>query len=95
MQWPLASDRFILKLFDEDPVKDEIVGSMFFSLKNIVQDGSKEGGKLVWKNLYGSPMGVSGANTDLMNTNPEFASTWKGRMLMHLSSFDTKNPELK
>jgi hypothetical protein len=30
-----------------------------------------------------------------MNEEPENASTWKGRILMHLSSEDTKNPEQK
>jgi hypothetical protein len=30
-----------------------------------------------------------------MNENPEIASTWKGRILMHISSEDTKNPEIK
>jgi Ca2+-dependent lipid-binding protein len=33
IQWPLASDRFVLKIYDEDKVADEIVGSMNFSLK--------------------------------------------------------------
>ena len=50
---------------------------------------------MVWTNLYGSPLGCSGANTNLMNDNPEMASTWKGRLLMHFSSFDTKHPEMK
>jgi hypothetical protein len=30
-----------------------------------------------------------------MNDFPELASTWKGRILMHISSEDTKNPEMK
>ena len=46
-------------------------------------------------NLYGSPLGCRGENTDKMNDYPEFASTWKGRMLMQIISTDTKNPELK
>ena len=85
----MASDRIVLKVFDEDPVTDEIVGSMFFSLKHIVND-YKEEGSLQWVNLYGSPLGVRGGNTDKMNDNPEFASTWKGRILMHISCTDTK-----
>lgn len=36
-----------------------------------------------------------GENTDRMNEFPEAASTWKGRILMHIQSFDTKNPEMK
>ena len=30
-----------------------------------------------------------------MNKEPENASSWKGRILMHISSEDTKNPEMK
>ena len=90
----MASDRIILKVWDEDNVTDEMVGSMYFSIKQIVRDAGKDG-ILVWKNLYGSPQGCSGENTVRMNDNPEFASTWKGRMLMHLSCEDSKNPEMK
>ena len=49
----------------------------------------------MWKNLYGSPLGVSGENTNKMNDNPELASTWKGRTLIHISSTNVKNPEIK
>lgn len=55
---------------------------MFFSFKEIIKNGSSEQGILTWKNLYGAPVGKSGANTNLMNENPEMASTWKGRLLM-------------
>ena len=30
-----------------------------------------------------------------MNDFPEIASTWKGRILIHVSAYDTKNPEMK
>lgn len=30
-----------------------------------------------------------------MNDYPEIASTWKGRILMQVTSFETKNPEMK
>lgn len=85
----MASDRLVLKLWDEDNVTDEIVGSMFFSLKKIVNECGGNG-TLTWTNLYGSPLGVSGKNTDRMNENPELASTWKGRLLMHISCVDIK-----
>jgi hypothetical protein len=81
-----------LKVYDKDNVKDEIVGSMFFSLKQLISDSGPDG-YLKWYNLYGSPLGCSGENTDKMNHFPEFASTWKGRTLMHISCTDTKNPE--
>jgi hypothetical protein len=67
---------------------------MNFSLKKLIADSGTEG-ILSWHNLYGSPLGCSGENTDRMNDFPELASTWKGRILMHISSFDIKNPEMK
>jgi hypothetical protein len=67
---------------------------MFFSLKNLINQAGNVG-LLKWYNLYGAPLGCMGENTDKMNNYPEFASTWKGRILMHVSCFDTKNPEMK
>ena len=85
LSWPLNYDRLIIKLFDDDVGKsNEIVGSLFFSLKKLIKEGGN-GGFYSWYNVYGSPLGVSGEQTDLMNNNPEFASTWKGRVLMHIS----------
>lgn len=66
----MATDRLVLKLFDEDKVNDEVVGSMNFSLKKIIKDCGEEG-ITIWKNLYGSPLGCSGDNTNRMNENPE------------------------
>ena len=30
-----------------------------------------------------------------MNDNPEFASTWKGRVLMQVELYDTDKPKMK
>lgn len=83
------SSRVVMKLFDEDKLKDEIVGSILFSLKDCIGDKVrvvfihvKQNGTFFWKNIYGSPLGCSGDNTNKMNENPELGSTWKGRILM-------------
>ena len=78
-QLPIMSSRLVMKLYDEDKLKDEIVGSMIFNLKEIIGDMN---GLFFWKNIYGSPLDVSGENTNTMNANPDLASTWKGRVLM-------------
>jgi len=67
---------------------------MNFSLKKLITECGGDG-LLTWHNLYGSPLGCSGETTKNMNEFPEIASTWKGRILMHISAFDTKNPEMK
>lgn len=81
-----------MKLFDEDKLADEIVGSLIFNMKDIV--GGKHG-FYFWKNIYGSPLGVGGENTRLMNENPDLASTWKGRILMKVTAEKTEKPEIK
>ena len=78
-----------MKVMDKDLVKDEVVGSLLFNLKDCI--GSLNG-KFFWKNIYGEPLGKSGANTDMMNSNPEAASTWKGRVLMQVSAEKTEKP---
>ena len=95
IQWPLASDRLFLQLWDEDSIVDQLVGSMHFSLKNLIRDGSAPGGKYFWHNLYGAPADYSGGMCDLMNEQPEIGSTWKGRILMHIEAEEVKHPERK
>jgi len=67
---------------------------MFFSLKKLIEESGGDG-NLQWYNLYGSPLGCIGENTNRMNDFPEVASTWKGRILMHIQCYETKNPEMK
>lgn len=83
------SGRIVMKLYDEDKMNDEIVGSLLFNLKECI--GAKNG-TFFWKNIYGSPLGCSGNNTDLMNSNPDVASTWKGRILMQVTAEKTDKP---
>ena len=80
-----------MKLYDEDKLSDEVVGSIIFNLKDVIGD---KNGTFFWKNIYGSPIDVSGDNTKLMNNNPELASTWKGRILMQVTAVKTDKPEL-
>ena len=70
----------MFKLYDYDKAgSDELVGSMIFSIKEIVQCDTHT---FRWINLYGSPLDCSGDNTTKMNNNPEMASNWKGRLLI-------------
>lgn len=95
IQWPLASDRLLLQLHDEDKLTSEIVGSMYFSLKKLISEGDVPGGKYFWQNLYGAPIGYSGTVCDMMNDQPELGSQWKGRIMMHIEAAEAKHPERK
>lgn len=87
------SSRLVMKVFDEDKIADEIVGSLIFNLKDFINEKSGERtSRFFWKNVYGAPLGKSGENTNLMNNNPEIASTWKGRILMEVVSEKTEKP---
>ena len=79
-------------MLDEDTLTSEIVGSMFFSLKNLVKLGANEG-KFFWQNLYGAPLDSSGYIAKAMDDNPELGSTWKGKILMHVECQNADHPE--
>lgn len=79
-----------MKLYDKDKIKDEIVGSIMFNLKEIMSD--KQNGKFFWRNVYGAPLDMHGEVTDTMNANPDIASTWKGRILVQVEARKTEKP---
>ena len=49
----------------------------------------------MWKNIYGAPVDVSGANARNMNENPEMGSLWKGRILIQVLAEKTEKPVLR
>ena len=53
-QIPIISSRLVIKVMDEDDVHDEVVGSLLFDVKEILEN--KYDGKFIWKNIYGSPL---------------------------------------
>lgn len=84
--------------------QDETIGSIVLSLKDLVTRFSQKGaddepnGAMVWMNVYGAPTTshvVTGPIKKRMNSNPELATTWKGRILMHIEVFDTESPDVK
>ena len=84
----------VFKIYDEDTTGDEIIGSIHFEVKDILE---KMNGLYDWKNIYGSPVEpkeYSGKNTDKMNANPELASWWKGRILIQCIAEETDKPLL-
>ncbi len=91
-QRPIMNPKITMSVYDEDKVSDEIVGSLKFNLKTLID---KKNGKYFWKNVYGAPQGVSGKTTKLMNGNPDLGSTWKGRILMQVWAEQCEKPLLK
>lgn len=96
VQAPLVSSRIVLSLLDEDTTTNELVGSMSFQIHKIIKL-AKQGKEFpwFWKDIYGSAPNVSGKHTDEMNTVPEIASHWKGRILMQVTAEKTDKPEMK
>jgi len=72
-----------------------VLGSISFSLKDLIEKGSKDGGYYQWQNIYGTPVEVRGSIEDEMNLNPEFASTMKGKILIQVEAHDVDHPEKK
>ena len=72
-QVPIIGGRLVFKVYDEDTLIDELIGSIHYNLKDIIPDANgKEGhlnNKYDWKNIYGAPVGHSGKWCDKMNNN--------------------------
>lgn len=96
----MIGGRVVFRVFDENSKvnADELIGSIHFELKDIIPDVDGKTGrfnkKFDWKNIYGSPLGVSGKNTNMMNNNPELGSLWKGRILIQCTCEETEKPLL-
>ena len=54
VRMPIMSGQMIVKVMDEDAVKDECAGSLVFDFKDLIQ---RESGSFFWVNLYGAPGG--------------------------------------
>ena len=72
---------------------------MVFSLKNLVKQGEKIGGSFFWQNMYASKKNISAITTasakKMMDENPELASHFLGKTLLHIECQDSKHPERK
>jgi hypothetical protein len=76
----------------EDLGYHETAGSLALYTKEIIERGKNED-IFVWKNIYGSPLGQSDSKYKRqMNEEPEYASQWKGRVLMLISAEPTDKP---
>lgn len=75
-------------------MSDELVGSIRFSVKEILKATVQEP-VCEWVNVYGAHIGYSGDNTDRMNNDPLNASCWKGRILVMYYQEEVKNPIMK
>lgn len=59
----------------EDIGSDEIAGSIYLNTKEILERHENDDDILVWKNIYGSPLGQSSSKyKKKMNNDPEYAS---------------------
>lgn len=66
---------------DKDTVVNEVAGSIPCSLKQMIEMGENKDnhGNFYWQNLYGAPLDFnSRSHANLMNDNPNFATTVKG-----------------
>ena len=96
VQYPIVSSRIVMQVYDYDTASDDIVGSVSFDVVDIIKQSQKnDGSDWLWKDIYGSALGVSGKSTDEMNKVPEIASHWKGRILMNVVAEKTDKPEMK
>lgn len=83
----------MLEVYDRESIGSNILlGSLVFSIKELIEIGSKPGGTFLWKNVYGSHKEGYGECALAMRKNPEIASKWKGMILMHFGVEDKEKP---
>lgn len=82
---------------DHDDIgSDEIGGTLQLKTKEIIEDTHKNNGHFVWHNIYGAPLNCSsGKAKEMMNNDPDFASEWKGRVLLQIIGEETDKPMAK
>lgn len=95
-QVPIVSSRIRMQIFDQDQASKEIVGTINFNLEDYVKIAESGGDfPFFWKDIYGAPLKVSGDDTDKMNQDPDYASFWKGRILMQVVAEKTDRPKMQ
>ncbi|ETO84330.1 hypothetical protein F444_01744 [Phytophthora nicotianae P1976] len=89
---PSMADSIQLAVYDWDQVgSDELVGYVYQSVKLVKAMGGKIGP--FWANIYGAPLrlksvGIGDSMKKQMNTYPDIASTYRGRLLITLRVLD-------
>jgi len=93
MRRPALGGKVSFGVYNKNILADDYIGSMDFSLKYIEQKVKKA---TRWINLYGAtPNSGNKFYRRLYNENPDFASSWNGRILVQLEKLDSKNPQQK
>jgi hypothetical protein len=93
-QLPVAAPCIDIRLMDKDVSSDEMVGTLSFKTKDILE--GKFSTDYHWKTIYGSPMNQKNSKFKrLMNEHPEYASQWKGRVLVKITKELTEKPLAK
>lgn len=93
-QIPIITPRYVLKLMDDNLTGADTVGSILFSLKDIIEQ--KITNKFTWVNIYGSQLHLSGSTHKTeQNENPELATNWKGRVMLQILAEKCEKPIIK
>ncbi|RLN20509.1 hypothetical protein BBJ28_00005436 [Nothophytophthora sp. Chile5] len=94
---PSMADSIQLAVYDWDQVgSDELVGYVYQSVKLVKAMGGKM--SPFWANIYGAPLrlkqvGLGDSMKKQMNTYPEIASTYRGRLLLTLRVLENEDSE--
>jgi hypothetical protein len=90
---PCVTGRLFVRVYDWDAAsEDDIIGTVTFSFTDIEAGRYKD---YFWANIYGAPLGKSGKHTDKMNAEPRYASYWRGRVLLQITTEPAKKPKTK
>lgn len=88
---PTINDRIILRLYDWDsgPMADELMGTVAFSIKDILDNKYKQP---FWVNIYGAHSDTDVKYEKMQNETPELATEWKGRLELAITMRQEDKP---
>lgn len=95
VELPNSNDDITFMLYDYNVTKDEFVGNIHFSIKELEERLDKEKYILQWCFLYGCHQENTGKIADLQNSDPSLAVTFKGRVLVEVRSKVVDQPLFK
>ncbi|OMJ83746.1 hypothetical protein SteCoe_15288 [Stentor coeruleus] len=87
---PNVSSRLVIKVMDQDKTsKNDTVGCLTFDFKSIEKGDFSE---YFWTDIYGAPPDTGNRHAKTMNSVPEAASVWHGRILLKIKLEQVPKP---
>ncbi|MCQ2817643.1 MAG: hypothetical protein MJ252_10295 [archaeon] len=83
------SQKIVMLIKDHDVKSDDLVGSIEVPIDDILKG---EFNQIKFLQIYGSYVNTNSPEANMMNTNAEIGSRWKGRLFLQITAVDDDKP---